>query len=47
MGQTIRLFTQDGKALISTQSADINLAGLPAGVYILQSGSQAARIIKK
>ena len=46
-GQTIRLFSQDGKALISTQEADINLAGLPAGVYILQSGSQAARIIKK
>ena len=46
-GQTIRLFSQDGKALISTQEPDINLAGLPAGVYILQSGSQAARIIKK
>ena len=46
-GQTARLFTSGGILVCSTSVADINLGGMPAGVYILQGGKEVVKIIKK
>lgn len=46
-GETIRIFTADGKLVVSTKEADINLGGKPNGIYILQAGKEIVKIIKK
>lgn len=45
-GETIRLFDLQGKAVKQTVETTVSLAGLPAGVYILQAGQDVVKIIK-
>ncbi|MCQ2236348.1 MAG: T9SS type A sorting domain-containing protein [Bacteroidales bacterium] len=46
-GQTIRLFSSDGKLVLTSKEADINLAGMSSGIYLLQVGKEVVKIIKK
>lgn len=46
-GQTVRIFSADGKLVLLTKDADINLGGMSNGVYFLQVGKDVVRIIKK
>lgn len=46
-GQSVRLFTSDGRLAVVSQQADINLSGMASGVYFLQVGKDVIKIIKK
>lgn len=45
-GETIRLFTSDGRLVKVVNDADIDMGGMPKGVYILQAGKAVAKIFK-
>lgn len=46
-GATIRLFSTDGKLVLSSKEKDLNLSGMPNGMYILQVDKEIVKIIKK
>ena len=46
-GQQVRLFTSDGRLTLVGTSADIDLTGMPNGIYLLQVGKEVIKVIKK
>lgn len=46
-GESLRLFTSDGRLAYVGTSPDIDLSGMPSGIYILQVGKEVVKIIKK
>jgi len=46
-GETIRIFSADGKLVLTSTERDINLSGVNNGVYFLQAGKEVVKIIKK
>ncbi|MCQ2227712.1 MAG: T9SS type A sorting domain-containing protein [Bacteroidales bacterium] len=46
-GQQVRLFTSDGRLTLVGTSADIDLTGMPNGIYLLQVGKDVIKVIKK
>ena len=46
-GQQVRLFTSDGRLTLVGTSSDIDLTGMPNGIYLLQVGKEVIKVIKK
>ena len=46
-GQQVRLFTSDGRLTVVGTSSDIDLSGMPSGIYLLQVGKDVIKVIKK
>ncbi len=46
-GETIRIFNAEGKMVHSGSSCDINMSGMPNGLYLLQTGKEVVKIIKR
>ncbi len=46
-GETIRMFSSEGKLVYAGTSAEISLANLKTDVYLLQVGKEIVKIIKK
>ena len=46
-GQQVRLFTSDGRLTLVGTSSDIDLSGMPNGIYLLQVGKDVIKVIKK
>ncbi|MCQ2203482.1 MAG: T9SS type A sorting domain-containing protein [Bacteroidales bacterium] len=46
-GLQVRMFTSDGRLTYVGRSSDIDLSGMPSGVYLLQVGKEVVKVIKK
>lgn len=46
-GQQVRMFTSDGRLTYVGRESDIDLSGMPSGVYLLQVGKEVVKVIKK
>ena len=46
-GETARLFSTDGRLVLSGVQADFDLGALPKGIYLLQVGAEVIKITKK
>ncbi len=46
-GETARIFSTDGRLVLSGVQTDFDLGALPKGVYLLQIGAEVIKITKK
>ncbi len=46
-GQMVHIFSLEGRLVMLSKDADINMSGLKEGIYLLQTGKQIVKLIKK
>ncbi|MDR0834164.1 MAG: InlB B-repeat-containing protein, partial [Candidatus Symbiothrix sp.] len=46
-GETVRLINLNGKTVLTTNTATINVSNLPNGVYLVRVGTQTLKFVKK
>ncbi|MCQ2203064.1 MAG: T9SS type A sorting domain-containing protein [Bacteroidales bacterium] len=46
-GQMVHIFSMEGRLVMVSKDADINMSGLKEGIYLLQAGKQIVKLIKK
>lgn len=46
-GQMVHIFSMEGRLVMLSKDADINMSGLKEGIYLLHAGNQIVKLIKK